>query len=75
MLFACADEIIESRRYLLRRELTRMARNGLARAFLRSPLLRVKRTQRFRHFWSVHDPFEKSVSRNFAFYAADLTRT
>jgi hypothetical protein len=24
--------------------------------------------------WSVHDP-EKSVSRNFVFYAADLTRT
>jgi hypothetical protein len=25
--------------------------------------------------WSVHDPSEKSVSRNFVFYAADLTRT
>src|SRR3984893_17251084 len=43
-----------------------MARNGLARAFLRSPLLKVKRTQRFRRFWPVHETSdEKSVSRNF----------
>ena len=39
------------------------------------PLMRAKRTRHGRRFWSVHDPSEKSVSRNFVFYAADLTRT
>src|ERR1700730_18115886 len=43
-----------------------LARNGLARAFLQSPLLRVKRTRRFRRFWPVHERSdEKWVSRNF----------
>jgi hypothetical protein len=39
------------------------------------PLMRAKRTRHGRRFWSVHDPPKKSVSRNFVFYAADLTRT
>ncbi len=39
------------------------------------PLMRAKRTRHGRRFWLVHDPSEKSVSRNFVFYAAELTRT
>src|SRR6202790_4214252 len=43
-----------------------MARNGLARAFLRSPLLGEKGPKRFRRLWPVHwASDEKSVSRNF----------
>jgi hypothetical protein len=38
-------------------------------------LMRAKRTRHGRRCWLVHDPSEKSVSRNFVFYAAELTRT
>ena len=49
--------------------------NLTCRPVQRMSLMRAKRTRHGHRFWSVHDPSEKSVSRNFVFYAAELTRT